>query len=100
MAELTQKASIIPNNTCTMADSDKIVAREIIWSDLPERYDEGSYRRRDTKSEGTLLQIDANVLMSLLRKWQMSLIVSVHLERRLDDISDTTSLTRMKTFRK
>jgi hypothetical protein len=71
-----------------MAGNTKTVAaREITWADLPERFDNNSssYRQRETKSEGTLLQIDADALNSFLRKQQMSLIVSVHFERRLEN---------------
>ena len=87
LTELQLKPSSLPVKGWTIIGSNKIAAREFVWADLPERYDYdgGSYRRRDTKSEGTLLQIDADVLMSFLQKQQMSLVVSVHFERRLEN---------------
>ncbi|WP_316204509.1 hypothetical protein [Bradyrhizobium sp. SZCCHNS3051] len=86
LSELKMEAAALPAKTWKIADRASVAAREIIWADLPERYDEGSsYRRRETKSDGTLLQIDADVLLSLLQMRQMSLIISVHFERRLEE---------------
>jgi hypothetical protein len=87
ISELGLKPCPLPAKAWMAEDSEKLAAREIAWADLPERYDQdgGSYRQRETKSEGTVLQIDADVLMSFLQKQQMDLIVSVHFERRLEN---------------
>jgi hypothetical protein len=86
IADLNLKASPPPAKAWTIGGSDKIVIQEVVWADLPERYDYdgGPYRQRETKSEGSCLQIDADVLMSFLRRQKMSLIVGIHLERRLE----------------
>jgi PIN domain nuclease of toxin-antitoxin system len=103
LAELRLKPHSLPAKTWTIEGPDKIAAQEVVWADLPERYDDhgSSYRRRETSSEGTLLQIDADVLMSFLRKQKMSLIISIHFERRLEQeyggsYSDRTK--KAKTF--
>ncbi|MGY3606984.1 MULTISPECIES: hypothetical protein [unclassified Bradyrhizobium] len=86
LTELGLNADVRPAKAWKKSDSDKVVVRETVWADLPERYDdERSYRRRETKSEGSRLQIDSDVLMSFLKKQQMSLIVGVYLERRLEE---------------
>jgi hypothetical protein len=87
IADLKLEASPPPAKSWTIANTDKIAIREMVWADLPERYDYdgGSYRNRETKSEGSRLQIDADVLMSFLGKQKMNLIVGIHLERRLEE---------------
>jgi hypothetical protein len=86
LSKLGLQANPLPEKTWKRASSDKVVLKEVVWSDLPERFDHNgsSYRQRETKSEGSLLQIDADVLMSYLKMEQMDLIVGIHFERRLE----------------
>jgi hypothetical protein len=87
ITQLQLKPCPLPAKAWITEHSKKLAIREIAWADLPERYDQdgGSYRQRETKSEGAALRIDADVLMSFLLKQQMSLIVSIHFERRLEN---------------
>lgn len=86
LTELGLIADVQPAKAWKKLDSGKVVVRETVWADFPERYDDDrSYRQRETKSEGSRLQIDTDVLMSFLEKQQMSLIVGVHFERRLEE---------------
>jgi hypothetical protein len=100
LAHLGLNASPRPAKTWTTFESSKVVVRETVWADLPERYDDGgSYRQRETTSEGSRLQIDADVLLSFLRKQRMSLIVGVHLERRLEtEYGGDTIKAKRKAF--
>lgn len=64
---------------------DKLAAKYTVWSDLPETYDNSSYRQRVTKSDGELLQIDVSMLSSFLRELKMDVIVNVHVQRRIEE---------------
>jgi hypothetical protein len=87
LSKLRLEANPLPEKTWKPADSNDAVIVEVVWSDLPERFDYNSspYQRRETKSEGSLLQISADVPMSYLKMEQMDLIVGVHFERRLEE---------------
>jgi hypothetical protein len=63
-----------------------VAMRHIEWSDVPETYDDGrAYRQRVTKSAGSLVAMKPDVLSSFLKQKKMDLIVSVHIERRLEE---------------
>jgi hypothetical protein len=83
-AQLNLKAAPLPAKAWKIDGLASVAAEQIIWSDVPERYDDGSWRSRETKSHGHLLQIRADVLSSLLKSEKMDLIVGVHIERRLE----------------
>jgi len=105
LSKLGLRASPLPEKTWKRASSNKVVLKELVWSDLPERFDHNgsSYRQRETKSEGSLLQIDADVLMSYLKMEQMDLIIGIHFERRLEkeyggSYDDSTKIEGFEEF--
>lgn len=83
-AKLTLTAVSLPTKAWSTNTSALLAMEQLVWSDLPERYEDSSWRSRETKSHGHLLQIRSDVLSSLLRIESMDLIVGVHIQRRLE----------------
>jgi hypothetical protein len=105
LSKLGLQASPHPEKTWKQVSSNKVVLKEVVWSDLPERFDQNSspYRQREAKSEGSLLQIEADLLMSYLKMEQMDLIVGIHFERRLEkayggSYDDSTKIKGFEEF--
>jgi hypothetical protein len=85
-AKLSLRADPLPAKTWRVENAKATAIEQIVWSDVPEPYDDdGSGRSRQTQSKGNLLRIRADVLSSFLKLEQMDLIVSIHIERRLEN---------------
>ncbi|RYD50763.1 MAG: ATP-binding protein [Sphingobacteriales bacterium] len=83
---LNLKRPVLPKKAWYQTTEEALAAQEIIWSDLPEEFDNySSYRQRQTQSEGKLLQINSDVLSSLLTSKNMDLIVGVYVEHRVEN---------------
>jgi hypothetical protein len=81
---LSLRAAPLPAKFWKTDGSTSVAVEHISWSDIPEKYDDSSWRSRETKSHGHLLQIQADVLSSFLKSEKMDLIIGVHIERRLE----------------
>jgi hypothetical protein len=84
-ARMHLNAAPLPAKAWVSAASSSTPVQHIIWSDVPETYEDASWRARQTHSDGHLLQIQADVLSSFLKSEKMDLIVSVRIERRLEE---------------
>jgi hypothetical protein len=82
--KMTLKAVPLPATAWKIDETTSVAVEHISWSDIPEKYDDSSWRPRETKSHGHLLQIQADVLSSFLKSEKMDLIIGVHIERRLE----------------
>jgi hypothetical protein len=83
-AALNLRPDPLPAKKWRSREGGVVLVEQIQWADVPESYDSGSWRQRQTKSEGNLLRITRDTLRTALRNIKMDLIVSVHIERRLE----------------
>jgi hypothetical protein len=85
-AALGLQAEALPAKAWRAPQCEAILMDHIQWSDLPETYDDSrSWRQRPTRSEGSLLRVSREGLRLTLSHLKMDLIVSAHIERRLEE---------------